>query len=448
MSSTTQISGVSPLPSTALPAADGAGYKVVGARHPGRLAGTIFAVIVIALTLHSILDNPHWGWPVFAHWFFSRPVLQGLGRTLELTLVASVCGFVLGTALALARLSRSPLLAGAGMGLYLAAALDPAARAAAHSLQSRLSLRSVTLGIPFTDIVFASCNHRPAQPVRCGGARPEPEPGGVCGGDHPRRHSVRRSGPTGGGGGARPAAPAADLPHRPAAGHAGHPADRVQRLIGLAKGTSIVYIVAIPELFYTVQVIFHRNLEVIPLLMVATVWYLIILTVLSACSVKSNGISARGALRNRRQRRCSCSALARHARPAGPRSRESAGAAARRRRGHAPGSTLRARQAGGHVAIQQCLEELRRVKVLDNVSLNFRPAASPSSRPVRFGQVDSSAHASIISRRVDEGFISIDGELIGYRQAGTGCTSWRSATFCAGASMSAWCSRASTCSRI
>ena len=49
-------------------------------------------------------------------------------------------------------------------------------------------------------------------------------------------------------------------------------------IIGLAKGTSMVYVLALPELFYTVQVIYRRNLEVIPLLMVATVWYLVIMT--------------------------------------------------------------------------------------------------------------------------------------------------------------------------
>ncbi|MFP3682005.1 amino acid ABC transporter permease, partial [Pseudomonas sp. SIMBA_041] len=69
-------------------------------------------------------------------------------------------------------------------------------------------------------------------------------------------------------------------------------------LITLAKGTSMVYVLAMPELFYTVQVIYRRNLDVIPLLMVATVWYLIILTVLSAIQVQVERHYARGALRN------------------------------------------------------------------------------------------------------------------------------------------------------
>jgi polar amino acid transport system permease protein len=72
-------------------------------------------------------------------------------------------------------------------------------------------------------------------------------------------------------------------------------------IIGLAKGTANVYILALPELFYTIQVVYHRNLEVIPLLMVATVWYLIILTVLSTVQVQVERHYARGALRQQPQ---------------------------------------------------------------------------------------------------------------------------------------------------
>ncbi|MDP1165663.1 ABC transporter permease subunit, partial [Klebsiella pneumoniae] len=52
-------------------------------------------------------------------------------------------------------------------------------------------------------------------------------------------------------------------------------------VIGLFKGTSIVSTMAIAELFYQVQVIFGRNGRVVPLLMVATIWYIILTTLLS-----------------------------------------------------------------------------------------------------------------------------------------------------------------------
>ena len=51
----------------------------------------IFAIV------NSVLSNPRWGWDVFAEWFFAEPVLVGLGRTLLLTLLGTVFGFLFGT---------------------------------------------------------------------------------------------------------------------------------------------------------------------------------------------------------------------------------------------------------------------------------------------------------------------------------------------------------------
>ena len=53
-------------------------------------------------------------------------------------------------------------------------------------------------------------------------------------------------------------------------------------IISLAKGTAMVYVLAMPELFYTIQMIYNRTQEVIPLLMVGAAWYLAITSVLSA----------------------------------------------------------------------------------------------------------------------------------------------------------------------
>jgi len=53
-------------------------------------------------------------------------------------------------------------------------------------------------------------------------------------------------------------------------------------IISLAKGTAMVYVLAMPELFYTIQMIYNRTQEVIPLLMVGAAWYLVITSVLSA----------------------------------------------------------------------------------------------------------------------------------------------------------------------
>ena len=159
-------------------------------------------------------------------------------------------------------------------------------------------------------------------------------------------------------------------------------------IIGLAKGTSNVYILAVPELFYTIQIIYHRNLEVIPLLMVATVWYLIILTVLSAVQSQVERRFARGAVRNPLP--SIFDLLKRRAAAAAP--------------------------AATSIEAQGVTKSYGAHKVLDNVSL-LLPAGSVT---VILGQSGSGKSTLLRTinhlERLDEGFISIDGELIGYRR--------------------------------
>jgi polar amino acid transport system permease protein len=68
-------------------------------------------------------------------------------------------------------------------------------------------------------------------------------------------------------------------------------------VISLFKGTSIVSTMAIAELFYQVQVIYGRNGRVVPLLMVATVWYILMTTVLSIVQYYVERHYAKGAVR-------------------------------------------------------------------------------------------------------------------------------------------------------
>ena len=68
-------------------------------------------------------------------------------------------------------------------------------------------------------------------------------------------------------------------------------------IIGLVKGTSVVYVLAYSELFYTVQVIYNRTQQVLPLLLVATLWYIAITSVLSVAQYYIERHYSKGALR-------------------------------------------------------------------------------------------------------------------------------------------------------
>ena len=68
-------------------------------------------------------------------------------------------------------------------------------------------------------------------------------------------------------------------------------------MFNLFKSTSVVYVMAIGELFYQVRIIYNRNGAVWALLMVATVWYLVLTTILSIAQYYVERHFARGASR-------------------------------------------------------------------------------------------------------------------------------------------------------
>lgn len=141
------------------PVKDGyAHFRVVPARYPLRTAGTVLSVLIIAAILHSVFGNPRWGWNVFAEWFFAEPVLVGLGRTLLLTVLGAFLGFVLGTVLALARVSGSPLLVAISWTYIWIFRSIPLIVLLLILNNLGYLYETVTIGVPYTGINFFSWN--------------------------------------------------------------------------------------------------------------------------------------------------------------------------------------------------------------------------------------------------------------------------------------------------
>ena len=401
------------------PGRDFSRYRIVPARYPARIVGTVFAVIVIAAVLNSVLSNPRWGWEIFAEWFFSEPVLAGLGRTLLLTLLGTVFGFLLGTLLALARVSGSPLLSWLSWGYVWLFRSIPLIVLLLILNNLGYLYQTIWLGIPFTGIGFASWQTTQVitpflaavlgLTLNAAAFSSEIVRGGILAvdqGQHeaaaalglPRRRQISRI--------VLPQAMRSILP------------TAFNEVITLAKGTSQVYILALPELFYTIQIIYRRNLEVIPLLMVATLWYLVILSVLSFVQHHVERYYSRGALRDPPP------SLVEQALRRFRRSRDEAGARGETAPDAAPPAGARASLAtisprvGGEIRISNVSKSFGPLKVLDDVSLTLRPGSVTAI----IGQSGSGKSTLLRSinhlERVDEGFIAVDGELIGYRQEG------------------------------
>ncbi len=67
------------------------------------------ALVIAGLALTSVATNPAFEWPVVVQYMFHAQILAGLACTLALTVAAMAMG-LLGTVLAVMRLSSNPLL--------------------------------------------------------------------------------------------------------------------------------------------------------------------------------------------------------------------------------------------------------------------------------------------------------------------------------------------------
>jgi polar amino acid transport system permease protein len=271
--------------------------RVVGARHPGRWVATAVVGVLLAMVVSSLVTNDRWEWEIVARYLTWPSILEGAWATVRLTVTASIVGFALGTVLALMRLSRSPLLQAVSWAYTWVFRSVPLLLQLLLWYNLAYLYPVLSLGIPFgPEFLFfdtldlidkfwaailglgLSQAAYSAEIVRAGIL-------GVDQGQHeaaaslgiPRHRQVRRI--------ILPQAMRSIVP------------TAVNEVIGLLKGTSIVYVLAYGELFYIVSVIYGRNGRVVPLLIVAAIWYLALTTLITVVQYYVERHYAKGALR-------------------------------------------------------------------------------------------------------------------------------------------------------
>lgn len=256
--------------------------KVIPARYPLRTLGAFVALFVLAVVVQSVAFNPRWEWSVFARWFFDPAILYGVGQTLLLTLLGTVLSIIIGGLLALARLSSSWLLSSLAWGYIWLFRSLPLIVVLIILYNFSYLYDTLTIGIPFTSISwgkFETINVLGQFSTAVVGLTlvqsaytAEIIRGGFLGVDHGQYEAAAALGLPAWRRTLRIILPQALRTILPSG---------FNEIISLAKGTAMVYVLAMPELFYTIQMIYNRTQEVIPLLMVGAVWYLAITSVLS-----------------------------------------------------------------------------------------------------------------------------------------------------------------------
>ncbi|MFF4602831.1 amino acid ABC transporter permease [Streptomyces sp. NPDC001339] len=276
---------------------DPASLKVVPARHYARWAAAVAVIVLVAQFVHGLATNPVWEWGVFRDYMLSETIVQAVWVTLQLTAYATVLGFLLGTVLAFMRLSRSPVLQTVAWTYVWVFRSIPMIVQLVFWFNLSALYEELGVGIPFGPVFWSVDSNSLIGTIGAAvigltlhqaAYAAEIVRGGVIAVDHgqleaaaalgiPRLRQIRRI--------VLPQAMRAILP---TAGN---------EIIGLLKGTSVVYVMSIGELFYQVQVIYGRNGRVIPLLLVATVWYVVLTSLLSVAQYYVERRFARGANR-------------------------------------------------------------------------------------------------------------------------------------------------------
>jgi polar amino acid transport system permease protein len=272
--------------------------RVLPLRHPGRWIVTAVVLVVVAQIAHGLVTNRFYQWDRFQYWFVRPVIMEGLLISLEVTAFSAALGLVGGILLALARLSRSPVLRAVSWVYIWLFRSVPLIVVLLFLYNFSALYHTLSIGVPFgpafvrfdesrlaTDIVIAvvglSLNEAAyaAEVVRAGILS-------VDQGQHeaaaalglPKRYQFARI--------VFPQALRAIIP------------SYVNQLIGLVKSTSLVFYVSLLDLFGSVQSMGSTYPgDIVPLLLVATVWYVILTSVVSVVQFYVERYYSRGALR-------------------------------------------------------------------------------------------------------------------------------------------------------
>jgi polar amino acid transport system permease protein len=274
--------------------------KAIPVRHPGRWVATAILLFLTVALANSIATNKRFGWGIVGHWFFSRRILDGVVVTLELTATSMAIGITLGIVLAVMRLSPNPLVSGASwLYIWIFRGTPVLVQILLWYNIAALYPR-FSLGIPFGP-TFAHFNASSlitpfvagmlALGLNEGAYMAEIVRAGIISVPEGQTHAAQSLGMTRLLTMRRIVLPQAMRVIVPPTGN---------ETISMLKTTSLVSVIALspPELLYASQLIYSVNYRTIQLLIVASLWYLIMTTVLTIGQFYLERHFGRGATRD------------------------------------------------------------------------------------------------------------------------------------------------------
>lgn len=256
-------------------------FTVVPIRHYGRWIAAAILIIVLLALGRSMLVNPRFKWDLVLQYLVDPAILDGLMRTIWLTLAAMLIGIVLGTVLAIMRISENPLLSTFASGYIWFFRGTPLLVQLIFWYNLSALYPTISIGIPFGP-TYAEVDANQYITVYVAAVL------GLGLNEGAYMSEIVRSGLNAVHPGQREAGEALGLSDARILYRITLPqAMRViipptgNQLIGMLKTTSLVSVIAMQELLYSAQLIYTANFQTIPLLIVASIWYLVLTTLLT-----------------------------------------------------------------------------------------------------------------------------------------------------------------------
>jgi polar amino acid transport system permease protein len=253
----------------------------VPVRRPGRWIASAVVLLVAASIVRAIVSNKHFQWHVVGHYLFDSRILHGVVVTIELTVVSMAIGIVLGVVLAVMRLSPSPLVSGSSWLYIFFFRGTPLLVQLIFWFNIGALFPTIDLGIPFgPSFIHAHANSLITPYVAAylglglneGAYMAEIVRAGIISVDEGQGEAAQSLGLSRLQTMRLIVLPQAMRVIIPPTGN---------EVISMLKNTSLVIVIgSVFDLLFEAQQIYNANFDPIPLLIVASIWYLVMTSVL------------------------------------------------------------------------------------------------------------------------------------------------------------------------
>jgi polar amino acid transport system permease protein len=255
--------------------------RPVPVRQPGRWIGGAALLLFSAGFIRLLVTNENMQWNVVAAYLFSPEILAGMGRTLILTFLSMIFGLAIGVVLAIMRLSKNPVFQAASwLWIWFFRGVPPLVQLV-FWYNLALLIPDISVGIPFGPVLWSASTNLLITPFSAAllglsltesAYAAEMVRAGIQAISVGQTEAAATLGMTRGQILRRIVLPQALRILIPPIGN---------DTISMLKFTSLVSVLALPDLLYSAQMIYSRTYQTIPLLIVATLWYLVLSTTLT-----------------------------------------------------------------------------------------------------------------------------------------------------------------------